>query len=67
MVMGDEGGTVDDVEFSGCGVYSRGTIPEYRPIIRDLRFKPGSVKGRKVRCRVVVSVEHTFVEAGPQQ
>ncbi len=67
MVMVDERGTVDDVEFSGCGVYSRGTIPEYPPIIRELRFKPGSVKGRKMRCRVVVHVDHTFVEAGPQQ
>ncbi len=66
MVMVREDGTVESVEFSGASAYSGGTIDVYPPMIRELRFVPGRKQGRKVRCRVVVWVHHTFVEAKPQ-
>jgi antitoxin component YwqK of YwqJK toxin-antitoxin module len=63
MVMVDERGIVDKVDFSGCSPYSIGTVDRYPPIIRQLTFEPGRIGGREVRCRVVVSVHHTFAEA----
>ncbi len=63
MVMVNERGDVDEVKFSGSSVYSIGTLNDYPPIIRQLKFRPGQIKGRNVRCRVVASVCHTFAEA----
>jgi hypothetical protein len=62
-VMISERGTVDSVQYSGSGVYSVGTVKDYPPLIQKLQFEPGRLHGRPVRCRVVVWVEHTFVEA----
>jgi antitoxin component YwqK of YwqJK toxin-antitoxin module len=59
-------GVVESVDFSGCGVYSVGMVERYPPIIRELRFRPGRVRGRNVRSRAIVWVHHTFEEAGPK-
>ncbi len=61
-VMVTEEGYVDSVEFSGASAYSGSAINIYPPIIRELRFEPGWKQGRKIRCRVVVWVHHTFAE-----
>jgi hypothetical protein len=34
----------------------------YPPLLQQLRFSPGRVRGRGVPCRVLATVEHTFVE-----
>jgi antitoxin component YwqK of YwqJK toxin-antitoxin module len=65
-VMVDERGAVDTVAFTACSPYSIGTVDRYPPIIQQLKFEPGRIGGREVRCRVVVLVHHTFVEAGPR-
>jgi hypothetical protein len=62
FVMVSEQGEVDDVTWSGASAYSGAVIEVYPPLIRKLRFRPGRMAGRAVRCRVVVSVEHTFAE-----
>src|SRR5262249_982 len=67
MVMVDERGVVDKVEWTGASAYSGGTIDIYPPLIKELKFEPGCIRGRKVRCGVIVSVHHTFVEASSQQ
>jgi hypothetical protein len=66
MVMVNEKGTVDNVEFSGASAYSGSVIDTYPALIRELKFEPGRKAGRKVRCRVVVWVHHTFVDAKPR-
>jgi antitoxin component YwqK of YwqJK toxin-antitoxin module len=65
MVMVNERGAVDSVEFSGASVYSGSMIDEYPRIIQRLKYTQGRIGKRKVRCRVVVWVHHTFVEDGP--
>lgn len=62
FVMVNEQGKVDAVEFSGCGAHSIAAVDTYPPFIRKLRFEPGRIGKRKIRCRVIVEVEHTFVE-----
>jgi hypothetical protein len=57
-------GTVDGVEFSGSGVYSISAVNDYPPLIAKLKFEPGRIGQRKVPCRVLVEVVHTFVESG---
>lgn len=59
----DERGAVDTVAFTGRSTYSIGTADRYPPMIEQLRFEPGRIGGQAVRCRVVVMVHHTFVEA----
>jgi antitoxin component YwqK of YwqJK toxin-antitoxin module len=63
----NERGLVDNVEFSAASVYSGSTIHVYPPIIQQLKFEPGRIKGRKVRCRVVLEGHHTFVETNSQR
>jgi len=58
----NERGTVEKVQFSGCGAYSISAVDAYPPIICKLKFEPGVLRGRNVRCRVVVWIHHTFVE-----
>lgn len=62
-VMVDERGTVDDVQFTGSGVYSTGALNDYLPLLVGLKFTPARIGKRTVRCRVMVSVHHTFAEA----
>jgi antitoxin component YwqK of YwqJK toxin-antitoxin module len=66
MVMVNELGRVDEVKFSGASAYSGSVTDIYPPYIQKLTFKPGRINGRKVRCRVLVRVDHTFVEAEKQ-
>jgi len=66
-VMVNECGIVDKVDWTGAGVYSGGVVGRYPPFIQQLTFEPGRIRDRKVRCRVVVSVRHTFVEASSRQ
>jgi hypothetical protein len=62
MVMVNERGTVDSVEWSGSNAYSGAVVNVYPPALRKLTFTPGQIRGEKVRCQVAVSVHHTFVE-----
>jgi hypothetical protein len=58
----DPHGEVTDVQTSGGGVYSVAAWAVYPPLLRDLRFAPGTVRGRPVKCRVLAKVRHTFAE-----
>ncbi len=58
----DENGAVLGVMANGSGVYSVGEWNTYEPLLRQLRFAPGRVRGRAIECRVLVRVDHTFVE-----
>lgn len=49
----------------GCGgVCSVGEWETYVPLLKQLRFTPGKIRGRAVECRVVARVDHTFLEGG---
>ena len=67
FVTVNERGSVESVQWTGCGVYSGGSIDVYLPFIEKLKFEPGRLHGRKVRCRVYVNVTHTFVESDVTQ
>jgi len=57
-----ETGEVLSAKANGSGVYSGGSWDTYPPLLRQLRFTPGRVRGRAVECRVLARVDHTFVE-----
>ncbi|MBA4066064.1 MAG: hypothetical protein C0501_20565 [Isosphaera sp.] len=57
-----ETGEVLGATANGSGVYSGGDWDTYPPLLRQLRFTPGRVRGRTVECRVLARVDHTFVE-----
>lgn len=63
-LMVDEAGKVTKVVPNGSGVYSAGDWDTYRPLLHDLCFTPGRVRGREVECRVLARVDHTFIEGG---
>ncbi len=58
-----ETGEVTGATANGSGVYSGGSWDTYPPLLRQLRFTPGRVRGRAVECRVLAQVDHTFVES----
>lgn len=58
----DEAGEVQSATANGSGVYSGGCWDVYPPLLRGLRFRPARVRGRVVESRVLVWVDHTFVE-----
>jgi antitoxin component YwqK of YwqJK toxin-antitoxin module len=58
----NEAGEVASVEATGASPYSGGDFDTYPPFLQKLRFTPGRVRGRAVSCRVLASVDHTFVE-----
>lgn len=58
----DESGKVTAATANGSGVYSGGDWDTYPPLLRKLRFSPGRIRGRPVECRVLASVDHTFIE-----
>lgn len=58
-----ETGEVTAATANGSGVYSGGEWDTYLPLLRQLRFTPGRVRGRAVECRVLASVDHTFVDS----
>jgi antitoxin component YwqK of YwqJK toxin-antitoxin module len=64
FVTVDESGDVADVTWSGASAYSGQVIEVYPPHLSKLKFRPGRRAGKPVECRVVVRVEHTFVEGG---
>ena len=64
LVVVNERGTVDRVEFSGASAYSGAVIDIYINAIRLLNFEPGRIGKRKIHCQVAVGVQHTFVEGG---
>jgi antitoxin component YwqK of YwqJK toxin-antitoxin module len=58
----NEKGEVEKVEFTGCSVYSIAVAETYLPILKQLRFTPARLRGKKVPGWAIVRVEHTFVE-----
>jgi hypothetical protein len=58
----NEAGEVASATANGSGVYSGGSWDIYPPLLQKLRFAPGRVRGRAVECRVLASIDHTFVE-----
>jgi antitoxin component YwqK of YwqJK toxin-antitoxin module len=64
----DEAGAVTSAVANGSGVYSGGEWGTYPPLLARLRFAPGRIRGRAVGCRVLATVDHTFVEgSGPAE
>jgi antitoxin component YwqK of YwqJK toxin-antitoxin module len=59
-----EAGQVTAAKANGSKAYSSGSWNVYLPLLRELKFAPGRVRGRAVPCRVLAQVDHTFVE-GP--
>jgi hypothetical protein len=57
-----ETGEVSMAKPSGASAYSGACWDTYLPLLRQLRFTPGRIRGRAVECRVVAWVNHTFVE-----
>jgi len=55
-------GEVEEVRANGSSVYSGGDWETYKPLLKQLRFSPGRIRGRAVECGVIVRVEHTFAE-----
>ncbi|HZZ78223.1 MAG TPA: DUF4375 domain-containing protein [Gemmataceae bacterium] len=62
FLMIDEKGAVASARANGSGVYSGGEWDTYLPLLHQLRFTPGSIRGRAVPCQVLARVDHTFVE-----
>ena len=60
----DASGRVVAARANGSGAYSGREWGTYLPLLKELRFKPGRVKGRAVECRVLAWVKHRFVEGG---
>jgi antitoxin component YwqK of YwqJK toxin-antitoxin module len=58
----NEAGQVTAAVANGSKPYSGGSWDVYPPLLRQLKFAPGRVRGRAVPCRVLASVDHTFVE-----
>jgi antitoxin component YwqK of YwqJK toxin-antitoxin module len=61
-VLVNERGVVEKVDFQGSSPYSIVTVETYKPIVGELKFQPGRIRGHTVPCRVLVNVDHTFVE-----
>ena len=60
----DADGTVTNVRANGSGVYSGGSWDVYKPLLAEMRFTPGRIRGRAVACKALAKVSHTFVEDG---
>jgi antitoxin component YwqK of YwqJK toxin-antitoxin module len=58
----DERGDVERVEYTGSSAYSVGVAPSYLPVLKQLRFAPARLRGKKVPGWAIARVEHTFVE-----
>jgi antitoxin component YwqK of YwqJK toxin-antitoxin module len=58
----DKQGRVENVKANGSGTYSGRDWNTYIPLLKQLLFEPGRVKGRAYKCQVLASVDHTFVE-----
>ena len=58
----NEAGAVTAAEANGSSMYSGGDWDTYVPLLRQLKFAPGRVRGRAVPCRVLARADHTFVE-----
>ncbi|MBS0265209.1 MAG: toxin-antitoxin system YwqK family antitoxin, partial [Planctomycetes bacterium] len=58
----DVSGEVTAATANGSGVYSSGEWDTYPPLLRKLRFAPGRLRGRAIECRVLATVDHTFIE-----
>jgi antitoxin component YwqK of YwqJK toxin-antitoxin module len=63
LVMVSDDGNVASVHWSGSSAYSGSTINDYPPFIEKLKFEPGRLRGSPMQCRVLVRVDHTFVES----
>ena len=62
MVIVNSEGEVEKVDFMGASAYSIATINIYPPLIKELRFIPGNIKGHNVPSRINVQAAHTFIE-----
>jgi hypothetical protein len=58
-----EAGEVLSATANASGIYSGGSWDTYPPLLRQLRFTPGRVRGRAVECEELARVDHTFVES----
>ena len=58
----NEAGEVMRAVPNGSGIYSGREWDTYPPLLRQLRFKPGRIRGQAIKCRVLATVDHTFVE-----
>lgn len=69
FVLVDENGKVVGARTSGADVHCGEVFHAYEPLLMGLRFTPGSIRGRPVACKVLVKVDHTFMEGknGPKQ
>jgi antitoxin component YwqK of YwqJK toxin-antitoxin module len=58
----DESGEVTAATANGSGAYSGGEWETYPLLLRQLRFSPGRLRGHAIECRVLATVDHTFIE-----
>jgi hypothetical protein len=58
----DAEGAVTNAKANGSGAYSGGAWGIYPPLLMQLRFEPGRIRGRAVPCQVLANVDHTFIE-----
>ncbi len=63
LTVDEEGGVADAVT-NGASPYAGAVWDAYLPILKQLRFSPGKVRGRAMKCRVLAVVSHTFIEGG---
>ena len=64
MLTVNEAGEVTKTSANGSGIYSGGSWEIYPPLLRQLRFTPGRIRGRAIECQALAWVNHTFVDAG---
>jgi hypothetical protein len=62
FLLVNEAGEVTSATPNGSDIYSGGNWDTYKPLLRQLRFTPGRIRGHAVECRVLARVDHTFVE-----
>lgn len=58
----NERGEVERVEFSGSSAYSIAVAETYLSVLKQLRFAPARLRGKKVPSQAFVLVRHTFAE-----
>lgn len=58
----DTSGDVTGATANVSGIYSGGEWNTYIPWLRKLRFTPGRIRGHAIECRVLATVDHTFIE-----
>jgi antitoxin component YwqK of YwqJK toxin-antitoxin module len=60
----DEQGVVVEAVTNGASPYAGAVWDAYLPLLKQLHFTPGRLRGKAMQCRVLAVVSHTFMEGG---